>query len=625
MINDLKDKTKNQKKTNSFSNLLRIAKYVVPFKWLMALQIVLNTIFSFLNTVSVTLILPILELIFSDGKVKSETVESTNPLNNITDSFFDFMYNLIGLRDEGGDVLYKISALIIVVFALKNIFKYMAGIVSTKLEEGIIKSIRDKVFAKLTDLSVDFFSANRQGNLISILTNDVQVINSSTLNSLTVFLREIVQVLLFLLVLLSISPILTLIAFSTSIISFFLIRAAMKFLRRYAGRMQAAMGEYTSTLSETITGIRVIKAYNAEDTANEKFSKETEKYVLSSVKHRKIIELIPTSNEFFAIFALCVVLFVGGGEVLNGQMQPEKLMLFLFALFSIMSPVATIVNSISRFQHGFVAAERVFSVLDYEPKVMPGTEKISDFKEKIEIKELVFSYDNSHVIDGVSLILPKSRKIAFVGSSGSGKSTMLDLVIRFYDPKSGEIEIDGRDIRMLDTKSYRSLFGIVGQENMLFNDSIRNNIKYGFKSATEEQIINAAKKSNAYDFIMKTKNGFDTIVGDRGVTLSGGERQRIAIARALIREPQILIFDEATSALDAESEKIVQAAINKSLADKTAIIVAHRLATIIDCDMIYVFDKGKIVESGTHKELIAQTGIYKMLYDLQFTQAALKV
>lgn len=625
MQNNLKENTEKQKSPSSVQNLVRIAGFVVPFKWLLLLQIVLNTIFSFLNTVSVTLILPILELIFSGRQAQTPHAPSTNPLNNITDSFFDFMYGLIGLKDEGADVLYKISALIIIVFALKNIFKYLSAVVSTKLEEGIIKSIRDKVFAKLTDLSVDFFSINRQGNLISILTNDVQVINSSTLNSITVFLREIIQVILFLLLLLSISPTLTLIAFSTSIISFFLVRAALKFLRRYASRMQTAMGEYTSTLSETITGIRVIKAYNAEETAKDKFLKETDNYVRSSVKHRKIIELIPTSNEFFAILALCVVLFVGGNEVLTGQMEPEKLMLFLFALFSIMSPVATIVNSVSKFQHGIVAAERVFNVIDYHPKVMSGSEQISDLQGKIVISNLVFSYDNAPVIDDVSLEITKSRKIAFVGSSGSGKSTMLDLIIRFYDPESGKIEIDGRDIRSLDTKSYRSLFGIVGQENMLFNDTIRNNIKYGLQSATENEIIDAAKKANAYDFIMNTKNGFDTVVGDRGVTLSGGERQRIAIARALIRDPKILIFDEATSALDAESEKIVQSAINKSLTDKTAIIVAHRLATIIDCDMIYVFDKGKIVESGTHSDLIGHSGIYKMLYDLQFTQSELKI
>ncbi len=617
----MKAKQENEKDGKSLRNLLRIASFIIPFKWLLILQIVLNTSFSFLNTVSVTLILPILELIFAGQQGRADKVDvSTNPLNNLTESFFDFVYGLIGLRAGSEDVLYKISALIITVFALKNIFKYLSGIVAVKLEEGVIKSIRDKIFSKLTNLSVDFFSLNRQGNLISIITNDVQVINSTTLNSFTVFLREMIQVVLFLLLLLSISVKLTIIAFSTSIISFVLVRTAMKFLRRYASRMQTAMAEYTSTLSETITGIRVIKAYNAEETVNEKFAGETDKYVRSAVKHKKIIELIPATNEFFAIMALCVVLFVGGTEVLAERMLPEKLMLFLFALFSIMSPVATIVNSISRFQHGLVASERVFGVLDTELKVLPGTGDIGDFNKSLELKNVIFSYSHVPVINDISLKIPKSSKVAFVGASGSGKSTLLDLIIRFYDPDSGKIEIDGIDIKTLDTKSYRALFGMVGQENMLFNDTIRNNIKYGHKPATEDDIIAAAKKANAYDFIMNTQNGFDTVIGDRGITLSGGERQRIAIARALVREPQILIFDEATSALDAESEKIVQSAINTSLADKTAIIVAHRLATIIDCDTIYVLSEGVLAESGTHEELIEKNGTYKHLYDLQFNR-----
>lgn len=606
----------DKEQNNSFKILSRVAAFIKPFKILLLLQIFLNAIFSILSTISVTLILPILEIIFG-GKTRETSLTTGNPLKDLSNSFFDMIYTLIG-NENSYQSLINVSYLIIFVFTLKNIFKYLSAVTSTKLEEGIIKSIRDQIFSKLTHLSIDFFSKSKQGNLISIITNDVSTINSTTLNSFTTFLREIIQVALFLLLLFSISIKLTLIAFSTSIISLILIRFAMKFLRRYASRMQTAMADYTTTLSETISGIRVVKAYNAEYTANNRFFGDTYKYVRSALKHKKIIELIPAFNEIFAILALCVVLFLGGSEVISGDMQPEKLMLFLFSLFSIMSPISTVVNSISRFQHGIVAAERVFRILDEVPSVKTGVESITDLNDRIEIRDLSFAYLENKVLDSVNFEIKKNKKIAFVGSSGSGKSSMLDLIIRFYDPQNGGIFIDGKNIKNLDVKSYRSLFGIVSQENMLFNDTIANNIQYGYEPATREDIVQAAKKANAYNFIMKMPQGFDTPIGDRGVTLSGGERQRIAIARSLVRNPKILVFDEATSALDAESEKVVQSAINDSMRDKTAIIVAHRLATIIDCDEILVFDSGRIAERGTHSELLNKNGTYAKLYEIQF-------
>ena len=608
------EKTQN----NSIKTLQRIAGFIKPLKYLLFLQIVLNTIFSALSTLSVTLILPILEILFGNNKAKVQVVSTGNVLKDMSNSFFEKIYLLVSSQDPYQSLL-NISYLIISVFILKNIFKYFSAITSVRLEEGIIKSIRDKIFTKLTSLSVEFFSRSKQGTLMSTLTNDVSTLNHTTLHSFTIFLKETIQIILYLFLLLSISVKLTIIAFSTSIVSLVLIRFAMKFLRRYASRMQSAMAEYTSTLSETISGIRVVKAYNAEIAANKRFFSDTKYYVLSAIKHKKITELVPVFSEIFAILALCVVLFLGGSEVFSGKMEPEKLMLFLFALFSIMSPIATVVNSISKFQHGIVAAERVFKVLDEQPKVVSGVQPVSDLKDTIEIKNVSFAYLENEVLKNVDFKIQKNKKIAFVGSSGSGKSTMLDLIIRFYDPKSGGIYIDSEDIRNLDVVSYRGLFGIVSQENMLFNDTVANNIQYGYENANREDIINAAKKANAYNFIMNMPKGFDTPIGDRGVTLSGGERQRIAIARSLVRNPKILVFDEATSALDAESEKIVQSAINDSMKDKTAIIVAHRLATIIDCDEILVFDAGRVAERGSHHELIAKKGIYAKLYDIQFS------
>lgn len=607
---------KQQNRIEDAKTMMRIFAFIKPFKLLLFLQIILNTIFSFFSTISVTLILPILELIFNTKQSKpSSTIAS--PVNDFTDNFFDFIFSLVQSDKGTFHTLFNISVLIVIVFALKNFFKYFSAVTSTRLEEGVIKSIRDKIFSKLLNLSVDYFSASRQGNLISIITNDVTVINATTLNSFTVFIREIIQIALFMFLLISISPILTLAAFSTSIISILLIRFAVKILRKYAERMQNAMADYTSTMSESITGIRVVKSYNYEENASDKFKADTHNYVRSAIKHKKVIELITPINEMFAIIALTVVLLVGGGQVLSGEMAPEKLMLFLFSLFSIMSPISTVFNSLSRFQHGIVAAERIFSILDSEPTVKSGIEQVTKFYESIRISNVSFAYNKDSVLKNVNIDIPKSRKVAFVGSSGSGKSTLLDLIIRFYNPSNGEILIDGKNINKFTLNSYRSLFGIVSQENMLFNDTISNNIRYGLTNASDEEVIEASKKANCYNFIMNMQNQFETRIGDRGATLSGGERQRIAIARALLRNPEILIFDEATSALDAESEKIVQEAINKSLSNKTAILVAHRLSTIIDADEIIVFDKGEVAERGNHSQLIKLDGIYAKLYNLQ--------
>ncbi len=618
-----KTNTNEKKVALNTRYLLRILDFIKPFKWMLVLQVLLNIVFSALSTLSVTLILPIIKVIFYTEEVLVNA-KSTDPISALNAKFFKLVSGMVTGNNDKFSLLVNIGIFIIFVFIFKNIFKYLGSIVSVKLEEGIIKSIRDRLFKKIVSLPVEFFAKSKQGNLISTITNDVSTINSSTLSTFTTTLRELIQIVLYFALLITISGKLTLIAFSTSIISLLLIRTAIKYLRKYASRMQIAMADYTSTMQETISGIRVVKAYNAQDTAIDKFEGDSTKYVKSAVKLKKITELVPSVNEVFAISALSVVLVVGGTEVLDGTMKPENLMLFLFSLFSIMSPISTVINSISKFQHGFVAAQRVFTILDEKPKIISGSKKIGSFNSSIKIKNISFAYNENNVIEEVNLELKKSKKIAFVGASGSGKSTMLDLLIRFYDPIKGLIEIDDIDIKEYNVRSYRELFGMVGQENMLFNDTIANNIRYGFKSATNEDIQQAAKSANAYNFIMNTPNGFDTIIGDRGVNLSGGERQRIAIARALVRNPQILIFDEATSALDAESEKVVQEAINKSLENKTAVIVAHRLSTIMDCDQIYVFDKGKIKEFGTHIELISFDGIYKKLYYIQFDKPVYK-
>lgn len=613
------EKTENKLKGSSQVKLLRrIAGFVKPFIGLLFSAISLNVVFSFFSAISITVIKPIMEIITSSYFLSGiESNASLNPLETLKNSFFSFITSIILNRDDLYSTIINLCIFIVIIFLIKNIFKYISSIASVKLEEGVIKHIRDEVFRKITSLSIEFFVKKQSGNVMSVLTNDVAVLNSSTVAVFNGFLRESIQVILLLFLLLSVSAELTLIAFSTSVISLVLIRIGMKYLRRYASRMQTAMADYTSVLQETLSGIRIIKGYNAENKINEKFSDQTSKYVRSAVKYNKIISLIPSINEIFAILALSVVFFVGGSKVISGEMPGDELMLFLASLFAIMSPVSTIIHNISQFQRGAVATERVFEILDYPQNVVSGSRPINQLSNEIVFDNVSFSYDTLPVLEEVNIKIEKGTKIAIVGQSGSGKSTMLDLLIRFYDPTKGKILIDGIDIREIKIQDYRSLFGIVSQETILFNDTIANNISFGMKDVSDEKIIEAAKISNSYDFIMKLPDGFNTKIGDRGIMLSGGERQRIAIARALLREPYILVFDEATSSLDAESEKVVQDAINQSMKSRTAVIVAHRLSTIADCDKIYVIDNGKIIESGTHEELLQTDGTYKKLYEIQ--------
>lgn len=596
----------------------RILGFVTGSWKLLFTAFLLNIIFSIFETMSVALIQPIIQIIFNKKTSAVSAAASNNSLEAIKNSFYETIHNFVTIPNSMNDTLIRLSILVVIIFACKNFFKYLANVAGTKVTEGIIKNMRDTIFKKLTSLSVDFFSKSRQGHLISVITNDVTVVNGNTISSITTILKEGTQIVIFLMLLLAISPMLTLMAFSTSIISILIIRFAIKYLKKYASRMQNAMSDYTSSLQETLFGIRIIKAYNAENSTNDKFMSQTASYVRSAIKHRRVIALIPAFNELFAISALCFVLYYGGSQVLSGEMKGEDLLTFLFMLFSIMSPISSFMNQFTMFQTGLVSADRVFKVLDAQPAVIDGTKSNNGLNKSLEISNISFAYEeDKNVLRNCSMKVEKGKKVALVGSSGSGKSTMLDLIIRFYDPNSGEIALDGVNIRDLDVKQFRSLFGIVSQETLLFNDTIANNIKYGYE-ATDEEVIEAAKTANAYNFIKNMPDGIHTKIGDRGVLISGGERQRIAIARALIRKPQILVFDEATSALDAESEKVVQSAINTSLENRTAIIVAHRLSTIKDCDTIYVFDQGKIIESGNHQELISKNGVYKKLCDIQF-------
>ncbi len=575
--------------------------------------------FSVLSTVTIIVIQPVLEALFNPESMNSHPLLSNNESISATIKqwFFTTVLDIVQ-SDSHSTTLLHLGLLILFLFILKNLTKYLGNNVNVRLGEGISKSIRDQLFRKMMSLSMDYFNRSKVGDNISFITNSVATMNGAVSPIFLTVFRQPIEIALFLAVLFSYSPFLTMIAFSTSIGSLLIIKLSTKAIKMYASRMLFSMHALTSLIQEMISGIRLVKTTASEDKATHQFEQETQRYVKASVKNQKLVDLVPVLNEILAISALCAVLYVGGNQVYDKELKPQELMTFLFALFSIMSPIAQLTNTPAVIQKGIVAAESVFDIIDQQPTVKNGNTSIHTFTSSIAVDNLHFSYDGNHeVLHDIHLNIDKGKTIALVGQSGSGKSTMSDLIVRLYDPNKGSICVDGINIKEFSLEEYRQLFGIVSQDSFLFNDTIAENICFGKNIISEDEMIYAAKMANAHDFIISLPMGYQTKIGDRGVLLSGGQKQRLAIARALVRKPQILIFDEATSALDAESEHLVQEAIHNLLHGRTALIIAHRLSTIIDADCIYVFDNGSIAESGTHKELIEKGGIYFRLCSLQ--------
>ena len=575
--------------------------------------------FSVLSTVTIIVIQPVLEALFNPESMNSHPLLSNNESISATIKqwFFTTVLDIVQ-SDSHSTTLLHLGLLILFLFILKNLTKYLGNNVNVRLGEGISKSIRDQLFRKMMSLSMDYFNRSKVGDNISFITNSVATMNGAVSPLFLTVFRQPIEIALFLAVLFSYSPFLTMIAFSTSIGSLLIIKLSTKAIKMYASRMLFSMHALTSLIQEMISGIRLVKTTASEDKATNQFEQETQRYVKASVKNQKLVDLVPVLNEILAISALCAVLYVGGNQVYDKELKPQELMTFLFALFSIMSPIAQLTNTPAVIQKGIVAAETVFDIIDQQPTVKNGNTSIHSFTSSISVDNLHFSYDGNHeVLHDIHLSIDKGKTIALVGQSGSGKSTMSDLIVRLYDPNKGSICIDGINIKEFSIEEYRQLFGIVSQDSFLFNDTIAENICFGKNIISEDEMIYAAKMANAHDFIISLPMGYQTKIGDRGVLLSGGQKQRLAIARALVRKPQILIFDEATSALDAESEHLVQEAIHNLLHGRTALIIAHRLSTIIDADCIYVFDNGSIAESGTHKELLEKGGIYFRLCSLQ--------
>ena len=590
--------------------------FVRPAWKLVVLSTIANLLFSVSNALILAVVEPIFRTLFG-GAPPAAAAKPLPAVGGLKAAFENLMTSLIQGADQSS-ALRNISFVLLLLFVVRGITKYVGSVLTTRLEEGIMKRIRDTLFHHLTTQSLDFFGKRKAGEIISLLTNDIGILNHATINSITTLWREASTVVIYVGLLFVISAKLTVISVAVAGLGLFLMRTVTRLLRSYGSRLQAAQADYTSTLQETVLGIRVVKAMNIESFIVRRFIDQTASYLQRAIRNTRVMGLIPVVNDTFGILALVTVFYIGSQDSAAGVITASNLMTFLFLLFGLMQPISVIANTIAGMQRGIAAGANVAQALDTMPTIQSGSSDLNSGESVLSVSNVSFAYADNVVLKDVSFTVNTGEKIAFVGASGSGKSTMLDLLLRFYDPQSGAIKIYQQDVRSVDLDKYRRLFGVVSQEALLFHDTVANNISLGEDAADRDQIINVCRIAHADGFIQQLPDGYDTVIGDRGMRISGGQRQRLAIARALFREPQILLFDEATSALDTESERQVQTAIDRALEGRTAIIVAHRLSTIINADRILVFDQGRIVEQGTHAELLARSGVYARLYEIQY-------
>ena len=517
--------------------------------------------------------------------------------------------------------LYYLCIAVAILFFLKNLFRYLAKFFIATIRSGVVRDIRSDVYNKILVLPLSFYSEEKKGDIISRITGDVQEVEWSIMNSLEMLFRDPISIILSLVFMISISPDLTIFSFILLPISGIIIGRIGKSLKRTSSKLQIRMGELLSNVEETLTGLRIIKAFNAEKASSEKFGGTNEIYRNTMLRMFRKRDLASPLSEFLGSLVMVTLLWFGGSMVVDPEISFDgaDFIAYITMFSQLLNPAKSLSTAYYNIQKGAASTERIDAIINAENNITnkQNARSVSSFEESIEYKNLTFSYGEGDVLKNINLSIPKGKTIALVGQSGGGKSTMVDLLPRFYDPKSGEITIDGTDVRDFKIKDLRALMGVVSQQSILFNDTVLNNIALGVEDPSMEDVIDAAKIANAHEFIEKLPEGYHTNIGDGGGKLSGGQRQRLSIARAVLKNPPIMILDEATSALDTESEKLVQDALYKLMENRTSVVIAHRLSTIQHADEIIVLQEGQIVERGTHENLIAQSGVYKKLTALQ--------
>ncbi len=598
----------------------RVLRYIFPY-WSYAL---LNVLFNLLTIVfslfSLVLLIPFLNLLFGTDELVLEKPEFAFSIDTLR-KMLDYHVSTIIVERGQVDALIVICIVILLAFFLRNLSRFFAMFFMSNVRVGAVQDIRNSIYKKILILPLSFYNKNKKGDIIARVSSDVQEVEYSIMSYLEMLVRDPITIIAYFIFMMSMSSQLTLFVIVILPITGLLIGQIGKSLRRSSKIGQGRFAGMLSTIEESISGLRIIKAFNAIDYSDEKFRQQNSLYarLLISIYRRR--DLSSPLSEFLSATVIVIVLWFGGRMVIAEQpnIQAAVFITYIVIFSQIIPPAKTFAQGFYSIQKGMASADRIFEILDAEEVIeeKPDAKDISDFKKEVEYRQVVFKYEKEEVLKKVNLKIEKGKIIALVGESGGGKSTMVDLLPRFYDVTEGAILIDGVDIRDYRIDQLRALMGIVTQESILFNDSVFNNIAFGDTKATLEQVTEAAKIANAHAFIMQLEDGYHTTIGDRGSKLSGGQRQRLSIARAVLRNPPILILDEATSALDTESERLVQDALAKVMSSRTSIVIAHRLSTIQHADEIIVMQQGSIAERGRHDDLIALGGVYKKLTDMQ--------
>lgn len=598
-----------------------LRRFIPPYKSRVAKSVLFNFLHAIFGSLSIAMLIPILRIIFDNQHDVTELVPFALDTKSIAQIF---NYYVTEIKNSFGqaNTLVFVGILAIISTAFKTGFAYLASYELIYIRNGVVIDIRRKIYLKILSLPLPFFSEERKGDIISRMTGDVQEVEASVMSSLDMLFQSPILIIVYLTTMLIMSWQLTLFVFVLLPLMGLLIGKVGKNLKRRSWEGQTKMGEILALMEETLSGLRIIKAFNAEKKMDGKFSGENEAYRRIQNRLMRRRSLAHPMSEFLGTIVIVIVLWFGGKLVLNHQsnLSAEGFIAYIALFYSIINPAKNLTNAYYSVQKGLAAMDRIDVILSAESTIREVEKpvRIDTFREAIEYRNVGFSYNESkQVLKDINLTIPKGKMIALVGQSGSGKSTFVDLLPRFYDVRQGEICVDGTDIRNFALYDLRELMGNVNQDPILFNDTIYNNIAFGVENTTQEAVENAAKIANAHEFILQTEHGYQTVIGDRGSKLSGGQRQRLSIARAVLKNPPIMILDEATSALDTESEKLVQEALDNLMRNRTSIVVAHRLSTIRNADMICVFHEGKIVEKGNHEELLKLNGIYTKLYSMQ--------
>lgn len=610
-----------------FKSYLRILSFAKPLSKYAIPYFIFSLLHAIFNTFNYAMIIPILDAMFNSEGGFSFVATTTFPELSFDDNFLHGVLNYFYTLFFGSDFseirfLAMLGGVTIMMNLLSNLFRYAASMTVEKLRVTTICRIRNEMFSKIINMNVGYFSDQRKGDIMSRITSDVTVVQYCITNTLHVAFRDPLLIIGYLTLMISISWKISLFAIIFLPIVGIFIGSIVKRLRHPAKKSQESMGEMVSVLDESLSGIKTIKGYNAASIILNKFMSINDKFsnlVLSMARRQ---QLASPMSEFLGITAVAVILVFGGMLVNDPHsgVTGSGFIAFIAAFSQITRPLRSFIDQFAHINQGVAAGERIFAIVDAlnEVEDMPDAKEFEGLKDSIEINNIHFSYDGSReVINNISIRVRKGETVALVGPSGGGKSTLSELIPRYYDVKNGEILFDGVNVKNIKQDSLRARMSIVAQDTILFNDTIEGNILMGRPSATREEVIEAAKIANAHNFILESPNGYDTNIGDRGAKLSGGQRQRISIARAVLKNPEILILDEATSALDTESEKLVQDALTKLLKGRTSIVIAHRLSTIYNADRIYVIDQGRVAEEGTHKELVEKGGIYAHLIEMQ--------